>query len=57
MPQARPWQTANPLQKTFLPTVLLSIFMPTLTMLFTQLAEKLTCYENYETQDGTYCPR
>ncbi|KAK3318408.1 calcium-activated chloride channel-domain-containing protein [Apodospora peruviana] len=36
---------------TFLPTVLLTIFMPTLSALLTQLAERLTTLENYETHD------
>ncbi|KAK3687654.1 calcium-activated chloride channel-domain-containing protein [Podospora appendiculata] len=37
---------------TFLPTVLLTIFMPTLSTLLTKLAERLTAIENYETQDA-----
>ncbi|KAK4165965.1 calcium-activated chloride channel-domain-containing protein [Cladorrhinum sp. PSN259] len=37
---------------TFLPTVLLTIFMPTFTTLLTKLAEKLTDMENYETVDA-----
>ncbi|KAL2255435.1 hypothetical protein VTK26DRAFT_3391 [Humicola hyalothermophila] len=37
---------------TFVPTVLLSIFNPTLTALLTKLAERLTDMENYETQDA-----
>ncbi|CAN8102213.1 unnamed protein product [Discula destructiva] len=36
----------------FLPTVLLTIFMPTLTAILTNLAERLTAHENYETQDS-----
>ncbi|KAJ4390016.1 hypothetical protein N0V93_007489 [Gnomoniopsis smithogilvyi] len=36
----------------FLPTILLTIFMPTLTTILTNLAEKLTAHENYETQDS-----
>ncbi|ELQ37669.1 hypothetical protein OOU_Y34scaffold00584g2 [Pyricularia oryzae Y34] len=35
---------------TFLPTVLLTIFMPALTALLTSLADKLTALENYETE-------
>ncbi|KAK0636921.1 plasma membrane channel protein [Bombardia bombarda] len=37
---------------TFLPTILLTIFMPTLVTLLTQLAEQLTTLENYETHDA-----
>ncbi|KAM7185042.1 Calcium-activated chloride channel domain containing protein [Rhypophila sp. PSN 637] len=37
---------------TFLPTILLTIFMPTLQTLLTQLAERLTALENYETHDA-----
>ncbi|KAK3487798.1 calcium-activated chloride channel-domain-containing protein [Neurospora hispaniola] len=37
---------------TFLPTVLLTIFMPTFSGLLTHLAEKLTKAENYETHDA-----
>ncbi|KAK4152505.1 Anoctamin-10 [Chaetomidium leptoderma] len=37
---------------TFLPTVLLTIFNPTLTTLLTRLAERLTEIENYETRDA-----
>ncbi|SPQ23652.1 2a900178-a87d-41f3-9abc-d1ff5ebead5a [Thermothielavioides terrestris] len=37
---------------TFLPTVLLTIFNPTLTTVLTLLAEKLTELENYETHDA-----
>ncbi|KAM7206893.1 Calcium-activated chloride channel domain containing protein [Naviculisporaceae sp. PSN 640] len=37
---------------TFLPTILLTIFMPTLSTLLTQLAERLTAMENYETHDA-----
>ncbi|KAK0735823.1 calcium-activated chloride channel-domain-containing protein [Apiosordaria backusii] len=37
---------------TFLPTVLLTIFMPTFTTLLTKLAERLTELENYETVDA-----
>ncbi|KAL8407920.1 hypothetical protein RB594_006649 [Gaeumannomyces avenae] len=37
---------------TFLPTVILTLFMPALTTLLTNLAERLTNLENYETQDG-----
>ncbi|KAK4204170.1 calcium-activated chloride channel-domain-containing protein [Triangularia verruculosa] len=37
---------------TFLPTVLLTIFMPTFTTLLTKLAERLTDLENYETVDA-----
>lgn len=37
--------------QVFLPTVLLTIFMPALTTILTSLAEKLTVLENYETQD------
>ncbi|AEO55360.1 hypothetical protein MYCTH_40920, partial [Thermothelomyces thermophilus ATCC 42464] len=36
----------------FLPTVLLTIFNPTLTALLTRLAEKLTEIENYRTRDA-----
>ncbi|KAF3767706.1 DUF590-domain-containing protein [Cryphonectria parasitica EP155] len=36
----------------FTPTVLLTIFMPALTGVLTNLAEKLTGLENYETQDS-----
>ncbi|KAL2177269.1 calcium-activated chloride channel-domain-containing protein [Thermothelomyces heterothallicus CBS 202.75] len=36
----------------FLPTVLLTIFNPTLTALLTRLAEKLTEIENYRTHDA-----
>ncbi|KAH8889662.1 DUF590-domain-containing protein [Thozetella sp. PMI_491] len=36
----------------FLPTILLSVFMPTLSTLLTSLAGKLTHVENYETQDA-----
>ncbi|KUI68308.1 hypothetical protein VM1G_03920 [Cytospora mali] len=36
----------------FLPTVLLTVFMPALTTILTNLAEKLTVYENYETHDS-----
>lgn len=36
---------------TFLPTILLTVFMPILTGLLTTVAEKLTVSENYETQD------
>lgn len=39
------------LLQVFLPTVLLTIFMPALTTVLTNLAEKLTVLENYETQD------
>ncbi|KAK3338621.1 calcium-activated chloride channel-domain-containing protein [Lasiosphaeria hispida] len=37
---------------TFLPTVLLTVFMPTFSTLLTRLAERLTELENYETHDG-----
>ncbi|KAK3391065.1 calcium-activated chloride channel-domain-containing protein [Podospora didyma] len=37
---------------TFLPTILLTVFMPTLQTLLTKLAERLTEIENYETVDG-----
>jgi hypothetical protein len=37
-----------------LPTVLLTIFNPTLTTVLTLLAEKLTELENYETHDGRW---
>lgn len=37
---------------TFLPTVLLTVFMPTFSTLLTRLAEMLTDVENYETQDA-----
>jgi hypothetical protein len=37
-----------------LPTVLLTIFNPTLTGLLTKLAERLTEMENYETHDGKW---
>ncbi|KAK4103738.1 DUF590-domain-containing protein [Parathielavia hyrcaniae] len=37
---------------TFLPTVLLTVFNPTLTTLLTRLAEKLTEFENYDTHDA-----
>ncbi|KAK0718298.1 calcium-activated chloride channel-domain-containing protein [Lasiosphaeria miniovina] len=37
---------------TFLPTILLTIFTPTLTTLLTKLAERLTEMENYETKDA-----
>ncbi|ROW02213.1 hypothetical protein VSDG_02581 [Cytospora chrysosperma] len=36
----------------FLPTVLLTVFMPALTTILTNLAEKLTVLENYETHDS-----
>lgn len=36
----------------FLPTVLLTIFMPALNTVLTRLGERLTVWENYETQDG-----
>ncbi|KAI7788439.1 hypothetical protein LA080_010772 [Diaporthe eres] len=36
----------------FLPTLLLSVFMPALTTVLTNLAEKLTHLENYETHDS-----
>lgn len=36
----------------FLPTVLLTIFMPALSTVLTNLGDKLTAWENYETQDG-----
>jgi anoctamin-10 len=41
-------------KQTFLPTILLTVFMPMLSTVLTNLAEKLTDYENYETQDGKY---
>ncbi|KXX80252.1 Anoctamin-10 [Madurella mycetomatis] len=37
---------------TFLPTILLTVFMPTFTALLTNLAERLTEMENYETHDA-----
>ncbi|KAK4126269.1 DUF590-domain-containing protein [Parathielavia appendiculata] len=37
---------------TFLPTILLTVFNPTLTTLLTRLAEKLTELENYDTHDA-----
>ncbi|KAG4027088.1 hypothetical protein MFRU_033g00590 [Monilinia fructicola] len=37
---------------TFLPTVILTVFMPTLTVLLTGFASKLTDLENYETVDS-----
>jgi anoctamin-10 len=37
-----------------LPTILLTVFNPTLTTLLTKLAERLTEMENYETQDGKW---
>ncbi|KAL2015919.1 hypothetical protein VTK56DRAFT_4533 [Thermocarpiscus australiensis] len=37
---------------TFLPTIILTIFTPTLTALLTRLAERLTELENYETHDA-----
>ncbi|KAK7734961.1 hypothetical protein SLS53_007738 [Cytospora paraplurivora] len=36
----------------FLPTVILTVFMPALTTVLTNFAEKLTDLENYETQDS-----
>jgi len=36
----------------YLPTVLLSTLVPTITTFLTGIAEKLTDYENYETQDA-----
>lgn len=47
---SRPIYPSNTTQ-VFLPTILLTIFMPTLTAVLTNLAEKLTAHENYETQD------
>ena len=41
-------------QQVFLPTLLLSVFMPALTTVLTNLAEKLTHLENYETHDCEY---
>ena len=43
--------------QTFLPTILLTVFMPILTGLLTTVAEKLTVSENYETQDGKILPK
>lgn len=40
--------------EVFLPTVLLSIFMPALTTVLTKLGDRLTEWENYETQDGKF---
>ncbi|OAA68407.1 plasma membrane channel protein [Niveomyces insectorum RCEF 264] len=37
---------------TFLPTILLTVFMPLLTAVLTTFAERLTNLENYETQDA-----
>ncbi|TGO36469.1 hypothetical protein BHYA_0124g00300 [Botrytis hyacinthi] len=37
---------------TFLPTVILTVFMPTLSVLLTGFASKLTDLENYETTDA-----
>ncbi|KAK1759471.1 putative plasma membrane channel protein [Echria macrotheca] len=37
---------------TFLPTILLTVFMPTFSTLLTRLAERLTDIENYETHDA-----
>ncbi|RAL60301.1 hypothetical protein DID88_000078 [Monilinia fructigena] len=37
---------------TFLPTIILTVFMPTLTALLTGFASKLTDLENYETVDS-----
>lgn len=34
-----------------MPTVILTVFMPALTTILTNFAEKLTDLENYETQD------
>ncbi|ODH25934.1 hypothetical protein ACO22_04935 [Paracoccidioides brasiliensis] len=36
----------------FVPTILLSLFVPTISTLLTKVATRLTDYENYETQDG-----
>jgi len=36
----------------FLPTIILTVFMPTLSTLLTKLAERLTDMENYETHDA-----
>lgn len=40
--------------QTFLPTIILTVFMPTFSTLLTRLAERLTDLENYETHDGEY---
>ncbi|KAK2739578.1 hypothetical protein FQN57_006540 [Myotisia sp. PD_48] len=37
---------------TFIPTILLSLFVPTVTTALTSIATNLTEYENYETQDS-----
>ncbi|PGG98694.1 hypothetical protein AJ79_08779 [Helicocarpus griseus UAMH5409] len=36
----------------FIPTVLLSLFVPTISAVLTNIANRLTDYENYETQDS-----
>ncbi|KAJ9148907.1 Plasma membrane channel protein [Pleurostoma richardsiae] len=36
----------------FLPTVLLTVLMPTLSTILTDLAERLTAFENYDTEDA-----
>ncbi|KAL2370550.1 plasma membrane channel protein [Blastomyces gilchristii SLH14081] len=36
----------------FIPTILLSLFVPTISAVLTNIAKRLTDYENYETQDS-----
>ncbi|KAK2759984.1 hypothetical protein FQN54_002720 [Arachnomyces sp. PD_36] len=36
----------------FIPTVLLSLFVPTISAILTSVGERLNAYENYETQDS-----
>ncbi|OAX80467.1 hypothetical protein ACJ72_05202 [Emergomyces africanus] len=36
----------------FIPTILLSLFVPTISAILTNIAKRLTDYENYETQDS-----
>ncbi|EDN11058.1 transmembrane protein [Histoplasma capsulatum] len=36
----------------FIPTILLSLFVPTISAVLTSIAKRLTDYENYETQDS-----
>jgi hypothetical protein len=47
-------QSANRDLQTFVPTIILTALIPTLSTILTGFAEKLTSLENYETEDGTY---
>jgi hypothetical protein len=41
-------------RQTFIPTIILTTVMPTLSALLTSFATRLTELENYETTDGNY---